>query len=333
MILVTGGTGLVGSHLIKLLLTKGYDVRALVRPGRMVPDDAEVSRLLTGNTNKPAGNFEWFEADILDPFALSDALQDVSHVYHCAAVVSFSKKDSHSMLAVNVEGTSNIVNACLNAGVEKLCYVSSIAALGQAEPGQMTDENTKWKTSRNNSAYAVSKYGGEREVWRGAEEGLKVVILSPSVIIGSGLLPGTPDRMFGKLNRMMQFYTSGVNGYVDVRDVANAMLLLIQSDVSGERFVINSENISYHRFMQLTAQLTNRKGPRFKISKPLLRVIAAAEELRGFVTGSKPLITGATVRAATGKSYYSAEKFSNRFNYKFIPVHQSLADTLKQIST
>jgi dihydroflavonol-4-reductase len=327
MILVTGGTGLVGSHLLYELTRKGHKVRALLRPGKKPYDTSKLFNCLSPENEHPIGQVEWVEGDVLDPFSIQQAMQGIEYVYHCAALVSFNPRQLTEMLAVNVEGTSNVVNACLQNGIKKLCHVSSIAALGQAEKGEMIDENAKWKTSRVNSGYAISKYGGEREVWRGIEEGLNAVIVNPSVIIGAGCHPRAVNQLFHSIKKIIPFYSQGVNGYVDVTDVVGAMILLMESEISGQRFVLNSENLSLKEFLIKVADILGKPHPRIAINGSLMIAIAWMDEMRALLTRSRPLLTRENVRAVMSKSYYSADKFNTAFGYSFIPITESLKRT------
>ena len=324
MILVTGGTGLVGSYLLYELARKGHKVRALLRPGKKAYDTSKLFNCISTENEHLIDLVEWVEGDVLDPFSLQQAMQGIDYVYHCAALVSFNPRQLREMLAVNVEGTSNVVDACLQNGIKKLCHVSSIASLGQAEKGEIIDENAKWKTSNSNSGYAISKYGGEREVWRGIEEGLNAVIVNPSVIIGAGCHHRATNQLFHNIKNFIPFYSMGVNGYVDVRDVANAMILLMESDISGERFVLNSENLTLKEFFIKVADILGKPHPRIALGGTLMTAIAWMDEMRALITRSKPLLTRENVRSVMSKSYYSAEKFKAAFGYNFIPITESL---------
>jgi len=328
MILVTGGTGLVGSYLLYELTRGGHKVKALLRPGKKPYDTGKIFNCFPDTNEKLIDMVEWIEGDILDPYSLQLAMQGVDYVYHCAAIISFNPRELKEMLSVNVEGTANVVNACLENGVKKLCHVSSIASLGQPEKGEMIDENAKWKTSRLNSGYAVSKYGGEREVWRGIEEGLEAVIVNPSVIIGAGCHRKATNRLFHKIKSFLPFYIPGINGYVDVRDVVKAMILLMESDISGERFVLNSENLSLRDFFIKVADILGKPHPRIALNGNLLHTIAWLDEFRARFTRSSPLLTRENVRASMSKSVYSAQKFSAAFDFSFIPMTESLAEAL-----
>lgn len=329
MILVTGGTGLVGSYLLYALALKGLKVKALLRPGKKEYQTGHLLSCLAGENKKLIDQIEWVEGDILDTYSLQQAMKGVTQVYHCAALVSFDPRMRNEMLAVNIEGSANVVNACLENGVSKLCHVSSIAALGQAEKGDMIDEKARWKTSKLNSGYAVSKYGAEREVWRGIEEGLNAVIVNPSVIIGAGCHPKATNRLFHSMKSFLPFYTSGVNGYVDVRDVVDAMIMLMESDISGERFVLNAENLALKDLFIKAADILGKPHPRFALNPTMLALLARVEELRCRIIGSRPLLTSENVRSALAKSYYSASKFSTSFNFNFIPIKDSLTEAFR----
>jgi len=329
MILVTGGTGLVGSYLLHELTSRGFKVRALLRPGKKPYETRKLFSCFDDESRHLIDQVEWVEGDVLDPFSLQQAMQGVDYVYHCAALVSFNPRDLKQMLAVNIEGTANVVNACLGNGIKKLCYVSSISALGHAEKGEMIDENAKWKTSRINSGYSVSKYGSEREVWRGIEEGLNAVIVNPSVIIGAGCHPGAINKLFQNIRNYIPFYSAGVNGYVDVRDVARAMILLMDSEISAERFVLNSENIALRDFLTLAADILGVKHPRISLNRSLMMALASLEESRARLLRTNPLLTRQNIRASMAKSYYSAEKFRAATGFTFTPIKESLAEALR----
>ncbi len=326
MILVTGGTGLVGSHLLYELTLRGYKVRALLRSRDRDYDTRGIFACFPQEHKNLIDKIEWVEGDVLDLFSLHQAMQGVEFVYHCAALISFNPGDTKQMIAVNVEGTANVVNACLENGIKKLCHVSSIASLGQSEKGEMIDENAKWKTSGSNSGYAISKYGGEREVWRGIEEGLRAVIVNPSVIIGAGCHLKATNRLFHNIKNFIPFYLTGVNGYVDVRDVVKAMILLMESNICNERFVLSSENLSLRQLFVKAADILGKPHPRIAVNGKLITVIAWLDEVRSRLTWSRPLLTRENVRAAMSKSYYSAEKFRTAFKFSFIPMGNSLKD-------
>lgn len=330
MILVTGGTGLVGSNLLHTLLLKGEKVRGLLRPGSRAYDLVDLFEIFAPGSGSLARQIEWVNGDVLDQPLLHQAMTGIDRVYHCAAMVSFDPRDLKQMQRVNVEGTANVVNACLLHGVKKLCHVSSIAALGKSEHGEIINESTHWKTARRNSGYAVSKYGGEREVWRGIEEGLNAVIVNPSVIIGTGGASGS--NLLAKIVKFLPFYTTGVNGYVDVRDVVNAMVLLMDSNITAQRFVLNSQNLTLRELNTSAALLLGRRSPYFPMHKTLAIIAAWVGESLSHIAGRKPLLTSEIVRPLFSKSYYSAEKFIRETGYEFITVEKSLRNGFTQLA-
>ena len=184
MIVVTGGTGLVGAHLLYDLCKKHEHVRALKRQNSDLKQVKKTFFYYSHDAENLFQKIEWVNADVTDYFSLEDAFKDAKQVYHVAAMVSFHEKDNRKMMEINVKGTANVVNAALHHKIEKLCYVSSIAALGRPDANELATEETPWKDSDKSTAYSISKYKAELEVWRGIEEGLNAVIVNPSVILG-----------------------------------------------------------------------------------------------------------------------------------------------------
>ena len=328
MILVTGGTGLVGTHLLYDLTKSGNKVRVLKRSNSNVSNLKKVFSYYTSEVDSLLKNIEWMDADLLDIYSLMEAMEGVEEVYHCAAMVSFEKKHLEEMMKINVEGTANMVNAALEKGIKKFCHVSSIASIGRAERGGVTSEETPWKSSPENSNYSISKYGAEREVWRAAEEGLNVVIVNPSLILGGGNWTQSSSNMFTKGYKGIKFYSEGTNGFVDVRDVASIMIKLMNSDISSQRFLINGENASFQHYFDLIHEAFGKPKSSVKAGKFLTGFAWRAESLRALLTGAPPLITRETSLSANRKSSFSNEKFLKAFpDYKFIPLAQSVKDT------
>jgi nucleoside-diphosphate-sugar epimerase len=325
MILVTGATGLVGSHLTFELILSGYRVRALKRPGSSLET---IQKVFSLNSDQPAdllSKIEWVEGDILDIFSLEDAMEEVEEVYHCAALVSFLPQDKKRLMRINTEGTANVVNAALEKKIRKLCHVSSIAALGRPEhQSDLIDENLVWKTSKHNSMYAVSKYGAEREVWRGSAEGLDVMIVNPSIILGVAGPGMGSSRIFNTVWNGLKVYPPGKNGFVDVRDVVRAMILLMKSDIRNERFILNVDNIEYKKLFELMAASFGKPAPSIKVS-PLISGLAwRVEKIRSIITGVKPLITRETAHTAVQQYEYSAEKIKKELGFEFTPIEETV---------
>jgi nucleoside-diphosphate-sugar epimerase len=230
------------------------------------------------------------------------------------------------MMHTNVIGTANLVNAALNKNIRKLCNVSSIAAIGRGENQKPIDENTLWKTSRRNSNYAVSKYGAEREVWRGIEEGLPAVIINPSVILGPGETNSGTGKMISVVLKGLKFYSEGCNGFVDVRDVVDIMSRLTESDISGERFIVSAENLTYKEIFSMIATETGKKPPQFKANRLMGQLAWRLSYLQGKLTGTKPLITRETAITAGNTYLYSNRKITETLNYRFMPVGNAIKD-------
>lgn len=319
-ILVTGGTGLLGSHLVFDLVSSGEKVRVLKR--------STSSTTLLKNKFKQAphlfNQIEFVEGDVLDVFSLEDALDGITHVYHCAAMVSFIAKDNDLMQQINSEGTANIVNACLNKGIKKLCHVSSVAALGRTEKSDVIDENAVWENSKHNSNYAISKYNAEREVWRGIAEGLNAVMVNPTVIIGEGNFKTDSSVLFANVYKGLKFYSEGINGFVDVRDVSHCMIALMNSDVTNERFVICSQNKSYKEVLFSIADALHVNRPTIKVNATLAEMAWRAEMLKSFFTGNKPMVTKETAHTALNVHQYSNKKIRQSVNAHFHSVTNSI---------
>ena len=330
MILVTGGTGLVGSHLLFDLLSKGKKVRALKRKSSNI----EMVRTTFAYYSEKADEFfnaiEWFDGDMLDPFSLENALKGIVDVYHCAALVSFSKDDHKNMQDINIEGTRNLVNACLDTDIRKFCMVSSIAALGSPEEGEDTvTENTAWSPEEKRSAYSISKFNSELEVWRGIEEGLKAVIINPSIILGPGQWDKGSSLLFSTVAKGLKYYTKGITGYVDVRDVSRSMLEFMESNIENERFILNGEDCSYEFIFKTIAKQLSIPGPQKYASRKLTEIGWRIAYLQKIFLFKQPRLTKETARAAHNVKHYSNQKIKEALGFEFIPIEKSIKDILK----
>jgi nucleoside-diphosphate-sugar epimerase len=331
MILVTGSTGLAGSHLLYSLLQKGYRVKALVRPDSRkenvlhtfgyYADETEAQNLFE--------KIEWVEGDVLDIVTLHDAFEGVSKVYHTAAMVSFNSRLRKKVFETNVEGTANIVNLCLEKNIEKLCFVSSIAALGSSENGELANEETLWKPVKKEAIYSLSKTKSEMEVWRGIAEGLNAVIVNPSVIIGPGQWAQGSSQFFTTIDKGLRFYTSGGTGVVDVRDVVRAMIELMESDISGERFVLSAQNIGYLDFFAQIAASIGKKAPDILANPFMTNIAWRADALRSMVTGSEPVMTRNAAVISHKMLKYSALKIQERLGFEFTPLSETISNTAR----
>ncbi|AQG79739.1 NAD-dependent epimerase/dehydratase family protein [Spirosoma montaniterrae] len=300
-VFITGATGFIGSHIARHYLAQGHAVSVLHRSNSGYGMLADVADQLT-----------WHEGDIVDIPSLETAIGPGTDVIHAAAVVSFAPKDRDRMDRINVEGTANVVNVCLNAGVRKLGYVSSVAALGRPvakntrpdEP-MLIDENQKWEESPMNSAYAKSKYRAELEVWRGVAEGLNAVMVCPSLVFGVGDWSRSSLQLVKYVHDERPFYPAGLVNYVDVLDVTEALYTLMQSDVTARRFILSAGTIPYRSLLEQMATALNKRPPTLRIPPALTRVLWPLEAVRAWLTGNAPLITRETARSAS--SFYALD--------------------------
>lgn len=300
MVLVTGGAGLLGRELLKQLLSDGIKVRALYNKTALPFSDDD--------------NLEQFQCDILDTFGLEEAMQGVEQVYHCAAIVTFNPALKKKLFKVNVEGTTNIVNASLDAGVKKMVYVSSVAALGRLRADAVINENMKWTEEANNSSYGHSKYLAEMEVWRGIGEGLEAVVVNPVIILGDGDWNNGSSQIFKSVYEEFPWYAEGTTGFVDVRDVAKAMVQLMTSDISRERFILSEGNHTYREVFSLIAKKFGKTPPHKKVTPMIAKIVWRLEALKSFFTGKDPLVTKETAETALAKVSFDNSKLK-----KFLP--------------
>ncbi len=320
MVLVTGGTGLLGTHLILALHAKGIAVRALFRS--TIPDEVKEKA-------------EWVKADVLDILLLEQAMQDIKQVYHVAGFVSFLPLDKAMLHKINVEGTANVVNACLDAGVEKLVHVSSVAALGRIRTNGMIDESMNWTEETSNSEYGKTKYLAELEVWRGVGEGLNAVAVNPTIIIGEhGNWNKGSMQIFQSLHKGFPWYSMGQTGFVDANDVAEAMIQLMQSDISGERFIISGENISYRDFFFMVADAFGQKRP-WRMVTPFKAAIAwRIEKLKSLLSGKSPLVTKETARTSLAVVSFDNSKLLKALpGFRYSPITVSVKRICHQLQT
>lgn len=314
MIAVTGATGLLGSAIIRKLIIEGEQFVAIKRKS----SDTSLLGDITQNVS-------WREADLTDPVSLDDALQGITKVIHAAGLVSFNPRDKKKLYEINVNGTRNLINASLHHDIQRFIHVSSVAALSRPKDVATIDETQKWVESPLNTAYAESKYLSELEVMRGHEEGLNVVIINPSVILGAGDWNRSSAKFFRYVWRGNSFYTDGFMNYVDVSDVASIILRLLRSTHNGERLILNAGSISYKNLFEIIAGHFNKQPPSIKIEKKILSLLARLEGIRSVITGAEPLITKETARLAKTRISYSNDKIRNKLNFEF----QSIDDTVK----
>lgn len=314
MILVTGGTGFIGSLVIKSLLEKGKSVLAIKRTNSIIPEELLYK-----------ANLFWFDADVTDYFSLKDVFTQVRQVYHCAGMVSFNKADRKELMDVNVEGTTHIVNLCLEKKA-RLVYLSSVAALGEGKESAYINEKSKWEWHPKLSNYSISKFEAEREVWRGIAEGLDAVIVNPTIVIGADNSSNTA-QLFSLVEKGLKYYPTGSTGFVDVKDLASIMIQLMESpDISGTNFLINNVNLSYKEFFEQYARIVKKNPPSIPTNRYLLAFAWRAQTLLSFLKITKPSLTKEIARSSIKKHIYSNEKITSTLNYSFKPFDLSLEE-------
>lgn len=320
-ILITGGTGFLGAYIIKELIEKGYSVRALRRSSRLP------SFIPAGILNR----VEWVEGDVLDVLSLQDAMEGMDTVIHSAAAISFIKKERKNMYQVNVDGTANVVNMALEKNIKRLVHISSVAALGRTAGGGHVNEEKKWEESKVNTHYAKSKYKAELEVWRGISEGLEAVILNPSTILGYGDWNTGSCAIFKNIWKEFKWYTPGINGFVDVEDVARVAVLLMESSISEERFVVNGDTWSFRQLQDTVADNFQKNRPA-RVATPFLLGIAwRIEKLKSMFSGTKPLLTKESARVAVSKTWFENDKLLRALpGFSFTPLEETIKKACKK---
>lgn len=320
-VLVTGGTGFLGAYIIKELLEKNYSVRAIRRSNSF---PSYISKLVLGQV-------EWIEGDILDVVSLEEAMEGMDSVIHSAAVVSFAQRDRKRMYEVNVNGTANVVNIALEQNIGRLVHISSVAALGRSANGGTVNEEKKWEESKVNTHYSKSKYRSELEVWRGISEGLSAVILNPSTFLGYGDWHSSSCAIFKNVYEEFKWYAPGVNGFVDVEDVARAAVSLMNSDINEQRYIINGDNWPFKKLQDTIALHLGRKKPTRETTPMILDLAWRAEKLKSFFSGKKPLLTRDSAKVALSKTYFENTKLLNALpGFSFTPLDVTIENACKK---
>jgi len=335
MILVTGGTGLVGSHLLVELSKQKQAIRAIYRRAHKIDLVKDVFGYLTDSPRQLFERIEWIEADLNDIPKLQTAFEGVTHVYHCAAMVSFEPDKYKQLRKINIEGTANIVNLSIRAGVKKLCYVSSIAAIGwEAKPDTLITERTAWNPEEDNNVYAITKYGAEMEVWRGSQEGIDVVVVNPGIIIGGGFWRGgSSGSLFYRMHKGMKYYTNGVTGYVGINDVVKSMLLLMNSSIVNQGYILVSDNLSFQEFQNLVCDALEVNKPTKEAKTWLLELGWRMDWLSHKLFGKRRQLSKQLAKSSRSVTRYDASKIKETLNFEFEPLETAINFTAKWFKT
>ncbi|MEZ7499077.1 NAD-dependent epimerase/dehydratase family protein [Flavobacterium sp. Arc3] len=329
MILVTGGTGLVGAHLLLHLIESesigAGKIRAIYRNSEKIKKTESLFQLYNKSALFQA--IEWVKGDIIDVPTLEHAFIGVDYVYHSAALISFDPKDEDVLRKTNIEGTANIVNFCLAKGVKKLCYISSTAALGDlTTTATIITEETEWNPEKPHSDYAISKYGAEMEIWRGQQEGLDVIIVNPGVIIGPGFQEQGSGLLFNAVAKGLRYYWLGKTGFVAVSDVVTMAVQLMKSEIRNERFVLIGQNLSFRDILNTIADALKVKRPSRHMKPYLMEIGWRIDWILAKILNRKRKLTRATAKASYSEHDYSNEKIKMTLKTDFTDVHQYIKE-------
>jgi len=316
MILVTGATGFLGSELARQLVQQGNTIRCTKRGSSVI------AKILIPYEQQ----IDWVDADMLDVFALEDALENVTQVYHCAAWVSLRQADKQPMIRTNVTGTANLVNLCTQLGI-RLLHVSSIAAIGTALPGEMITENNHLEETAENDGYAISKLESEMEVWRGIAEGLNAVIVNPSLITGPNTGTEGTGQLFETIRKGFKFYTAGTGGFVDVEDVAKCMIALMNSPIRAERYIISAENLTYKEVITDIAHHFGIKPPATLATPFMMGLAWRGSAVIAALTGKDPFLDKVSAQTASQTRVYDNSKIKKAIGIEF----KSIKDTVREV--
>jgi dihydroflavonol-4-reductase len=330
MIFVAGGTGFLGSHLLYKLVQLNEPIRALYRDEKKLDQIRKFGKYYPSGNSRLIDKIEWVKGDMLDYYTLSEYLEGVTQVYNAAGLVSFKDEDKKKLFTINVQGTANLVNACLERKISRLCHVSSIASLGQAIDGKLIEETRLWDQASADSPYSISKFRGEMEVWRGIYEGLNAVIVNPAVIIGPGMWHTAELNIFRLIySKGLRYYPTGASGYVDVGDVTQAMVSLMHSDIHGERFIISAENLTHREVLGFLADALERPRPARPLSPLLIKAACNFEKVRAFVVRKPRRITTRSLQSVTSVCAYSHDKLVQAIPMKFVPIQETLVSSAR----
>lgn len=317
MILVTGGTGMVGAHLLLACVKNNIPVRALYRSASRLEKVADFFSQNFPDTSTYFKQIEWHQSDLNDLVQLEKAFDQVDQIYHCAAKVSFATYHSEKLMKTNIEGTANLVNLALKYKVRKMAYVSSIAALGVEPTVKKVNEDFSWNSSLLHTPYAYSKYGAELEVWRGSQEGLEVVIVNPGIILGGDFWDRSSGTLFKRVAKGMYFYPVGNAGVVALEDVIHCLMTLMNSPIKNERFILVSENIRYQSLIQKIALQLGVKSPKIPLSKSLLYTLFIFDKVAYALGLKKSYLNQATLESLCSRQTYDGSKIEEKLDFKY----------------
>lgn len=325
---ITGATGFIGTYLSYYLLSNGYKVIALKRDTSSIEMSLKVFKHLNDLEGKSISfnDIEWVNGDLFDADSLDELTSKCDVCFHAAAMVSFNNKLADEMMKINVEGTTQVVNACVQNQVKKLVMISSVAALPNQNDKPVIDETFQTTTFfKFESAYGISKYRAEMEAWRAHGEGTDVYVVNPTVVLGAWRFKASSVQMFNAVDKGMPFYSKGTGSFVDARDVAQMTISLSENEANAnKRFILCGGSLSYKDFLQQIAQLINAKKPSIGVGKNLSVFIATIWQLLGKITGKSAPLTPAMARAANRHFTYNTQKVQKATGLAFMPVDKTI---------
>ena len=331
MILVTGGTGLVGAHLLYQLCLSHDHIRATYRKPQKLEETHRVFSYYTKNSSELFSKIEWVKADITNIPELEDTFLKITQVYHCAALVTFEPDKYFDLRKTNIEGTANIVNLCIENQIDKLCYVSSIAALGEeTNPKTPISETSEWNTDKDHNVYAISKHGAELEVWRGTQEGLNAIIVNPGVIIGVGFWNhGGSASLFKKAFKGISHYSMGNTGFIDVADLTKIMVYLMKNSPPNENYICISSHLTFKAFFDLLCVELGKRVPKRKASTSLLEIGWRLDWLNNKIFGKRRQLSKQLARSLNQTTYYDNSKLKSIIPFELTNIKESISSNCK----
>jgi dihydroflavonol-4-reductase len=318
MILVTGASGFLGSAIVRHLLQAGRQVRVLVRP-------------TSPRINVAGLPVEAMEGDLRDATSLSRAIAGIQFVFHVAADYRLWARNPQDIVQSNVEGTRNLMNAALHAGVERIVYTSSVATLKSRRDGEASDETFRLDPQAAVGAYKYSKVVAERVVdAMVAEHNLPAVIVNPSTPIGPRDVRPTPTGRIiveAAAGRMPAYVDTGLN-LVHVDDVAAGHLAALEKGRRGERYILGGENVLLGDMLREIARQTGRSPPRLRLPRRLIFPIAYAAEAIAYFSGREPFVTTTGLRLAKDRMFFTSAKAEHELGYQARPYGEAIADAI-----
>jgi len=323
MILVTGATGLVGSHLLLKLIEQDRVLVALYRSESK--KNSTLDFLKERTKSAKVAEIIWRKGDVCNQPSLAVAFEGITHLYHCAAFISFAHYKQETLMEVNQQGTTNLVNLAIKHQLKKIAYISSIAALGSDTTSDSIDESTPWNADQDHTPYAYSKFGAELEVWRATQEGVPAVIVNPGVILGTGVEGNPLDLLCNQIDNRLLFYPKGATGYVTVEDVVQVLTNLMDSETKNERFILVAENWSYEQMLRRIALIRKKRPPKIGLRKSWLQVAWGFEGILSLF-GKRRFMTQALISSLCDVKHIQGNRIIQESYFKYSGIEAYLIE-------